>query len=146
MGISDKDMADAIAKRDTAENINTRLTVNLGLKERIVGTTTVNEHYAMSWTDPRLMVNAMIAPPPVNSFQGGSYAVTESDLQNEAMLAPLSAVIDMWTVRWGGEWVAEKDLLIDNFWRLVLLRLLSVNKVEKHYKMNQQGLVYRIIE
>jgi len=130
MGISDKDMADAIAKRDTAENINTRLTVNLGLKERIIGTT----------------VNAMIAPPPVNSFQGGSYAVTEGDLQSEAMVSPLTAVVDMWTVRWGGEWVSEKDLLLDDFWRLVLLRLLSVNKVEKHYKMNQQGLVYRIIE
>jgi hypothetical protein len=143
MGISDKSMADAIAKRDATEAINTRLTVNLGLKERIAGT---KERHTVGWTDPRLTANAMIAPPPVNSFQGGSYAVTESDLQNEAMLAPLSAVIDMWTVRWGGEWVAEKDLLIDNFWRLVLLRLLSVNKVEKHYKMNQQGLVYRIIE
>jgi hypothetical protein len=130
MGISDKDMADAIAKRDTAENINTRLTVNLGLKERIIGTT----------------VNAMIAPPPVNLFQGGSYAVTEGDLQSEAMVSPLTAVVDMWTVRWGGEWVSEKDLLLDDFWRLVLLRLLSTNKVEKHYKMHQQGLVYRIIE
>jgi hypothetical protein len=124
MGISDKDMADAIAKRD----------------KHIVG-----------WTDPRgvlgiTVANAMIAPPPVNSFQGGSYAVSESDLQSEAMLAPLSAVVDMWTVRWGGDWVAENYLLIDDFWRLVLLRLLSVNKVEKHYKMNQQGLVYRIIE
>jgi hypothetical protein len=132
MGISDKDMADAIAKRDTAENINTRLTVNLGLKERMVGTART--------------ANAMIAPPPVNSFQGGSYAVTEGDLQSEAMVSPLTAVVDMWTVRWGGEWVSEKDLLLDDFWRLVLLRLLSTNKVEKHYKMNQQGLVYRIIE
>ena len=131
MGISDKDMAAAIAKRDTAENINTRLTVNLGLKERIIGIT---------------VANAMIAPPPVNSFQGGSYAVTEGDLQSEAMVSPLTAVVDMWTVRWGGEWVSEKDLLLDDFWRLVLLRLLSTNKVEKHYKMNQQGLVYRIIE
>jgi hypothetical protein len=129
MGISDKDMADAIAKRDATEAINTRLTVNLGLKERIAGT-----------------ANAMLAPPPVNSFQGGSYAVTEGDLQSEAMVSPLTAVVDMWTVRWGGEWVSEKDLLLDDFWRLVLLRLLSTNKVEKHYKMNQQGLVYRIIE
>ena len=119
MGISDKDMADAIAKRD----------------KHVVG-----------WNDPRITANAMIAPPPVNSFQSGGYAVTESDLQSEAMLAPLSAVVDMWTVRWGGDWVAENYLLIDDFWRLVLLRLLSVNKVEKHYKMNQQGLVYRIIE
>jgi hypothetical protein len=117
MGISDKDMADAIAKRD----------------KHVVG-----------WTDPRSTANAMIAPPPV--FTGSSYAITESDLQSEAMLAPLSAVVDMWTVRWGGDWVAENYLLIDDFWRLVLLRLLSVNKVEKHYKMNQQGLVYRIIE
>jgi len=127
MGISDKDMADAIAKRDTAENINTRLTVNLGLKERIAGTP----------------ANAMIAPPPV---QRASYTVTENELQSEAMIAPLSAVVDMWTVRWGGEWVAEKDILFDDFWRLVLLRLISTNKVEKHYKINQEGLVYRIVE
>ena len=119
MGISDKDMADAIAKRD----------------KHIVG-----------WTDPRLTANAMIAPPPVNSFQGGRYVVSEGDLQSEAMIAPLSAVVDMWTVRWGGEWVEEKDLLLDDFWRLVLLRLLSTNKIEKHYRVNQQGLVYRIIE
>jgi hypothetical protein len=126
MGISDKDMADAIAKRDATEAINTRLTVNLGLKERIAGT-----------------ANAMLAPPPV---QRASYTVTENELQSEAMVAPLSAVVDMWTVRWGGEWVAEKDILFDDFWRLVLLRLISTNKVEKHYKMNQQGLVYRIVE
>lgn len=141
MGISDKDMADAIAKRDAMAMLKIATQMQKG-----VGITVANERYTVGWSDPRPTANAMIAPPPVNSFQGGSYAVSESDLQNEAMLAPLSAVIDMWTVRWGGEWVAEKDLLIDNFWRLVLLRLLSVNKVEKHYKMNQQGLVYRIIE
>ena len=129
MGISDKDMADAIAKRDATEAINTRLTVNLGLKERIAGTART--------------ANAMLAPPPV---QRASYTVTEDEIQSEAMVAPLSAVVDMWTVRWGGEWVAEKDILFDDFWRLVLLRLISTNKVEKHYKMNQQGLVYRIVE
>jgi hypothetical protein len=116
MGISDKDMADAIAKRD---------------------------YYSVGWNDPRLMANAMIAPPPV---QRVSYTVTENELQSEAMVAPLSAVVDMWTVRWGGEWVAEKDILFDDFWRLVLLRLISTNKVEKHYKINQEGLVYRIVE
>lgn len=121
MGISDKDMADAIAKRD----------------KHIVG-----------WTDPRgvlgiTVANAMIAPPPV---QRASYTVTENELQSEAMIAPLSAVVDMWTVRWGGEWVAEKDILFDDFWRLVLLRLISTNKIEKHYKINQEGLVYRIVE
>lgn len=123
MGISDKSMADAIAKRGA---------------------------HAVGWNDPRIVLKttagAMIAPPPVNSFQGSSYAVSESDLKSEAMVSPLSAIVDMWTVRWGGDWVSEKDLLLDNFWRLVLLRLLSTNKVEKHYKMNQQGLVYRIIE
>jgi hypothetical protein len=133
MGISDKSMADAIAKRDA--------TAMLKIAAQMQGGT-----YTVGWTDPRPTANAMIAPPPVNSFQGGSYAVSESDLQSEAMVSPLTAIVDMWTVRWGGEWVSEKDLLLDDFWRLVLLRLLSTNKVEKHYKMNQQGLVYRIIE
>ena len=141
MGISDKSMADAIAKRDATAMLKIATQMQRG-----VGTTTVNEHYAYGWNDPRATANAMIAPPPVNSFQGGSYAVSESDLKSEAMVSPLSAIVDMWTVRWGGDWVSEKDLLLDDFWRLVLLRLLSTNKVEKHYKMNQQGLVYRIIE
>ena len=119
MGISDKDMADAIAKRD----------------KHIVG-----------WTDPRSTANAMLAPPPFTTNSRASYTVTENELQSEAMVAPLSAVVDMWTVRWGGEWVAEKDILFDDFWRLVLLRLISTNKIEKHYKINQEGLVYRIVE
>ena len=141
MGISDKSMADAIAKRDATAMLKIATQMQKG-----VGITVANERYAYGWNDPRATANAMIAPPPVNSFQGGSYAVTESDLKSEAMVSPLTAVVDMWTVRWGGEWVSEKDLLLDDFWRLVLLRLLSTNKVEKHYKMNQQGLVYRIIE
>jgi len=120
MGISDKSMADAIAKRGA---------------------------HTIGWDNPRRVLGstagAMIAPPPM---QKASYTVTEDELQSEAMVSPLSAIVDMWTVRWGGDWVSEKDLLLDDFWRLVLLRLLSTNKVEKHYKMNQQGLVYRIIE
>jgi len=58
----------------------------------------------------------------------------------------LSALVDMWTMRWGGEWVSEDAFQEDDFWRLALIRLVGANKLEKHNLASQYASVYRIIE
>lgn len=68
------------------------------------------------------------------------------DLKHEAMQAPLSSLSDMWTVRWGSDWVEEQEFMDDDFWRLTLTRLIAANKLEKHNLVNQYHCVYRIIE
>jgi len=73
-------------------------------------------------------------------------ALTEKDLHNQAMKAPLSALLEMWTVRWGSEWVSEAEFQEDDFWRIALVRLTGANKLEKHNLANQYTSVYRIIE
>jgi hypothetical protein len=78
--------------------------------------------------------------------QSGSKVLTEADLQNDAMKAPLSALLDMWTMRWQGEWVDEADFQEDDFWRIALIRLVGANKLEKHHLASQYAAVYRIIE
>jgi hypothetical protein len=62
------------------------------------------------------------------------------------MKAPLSALVDMWTMRWQGEWVSEDAFQEDDFWRLALIRLVGANKLEKHNLASQYASVYRIID
>jgi hypothetical protein len=76
----------------------------------------------------------------------GVKVISENELQHEAMKAPLSALVDMWTMRWQGEWVNEQEFAKDDFWRLALIRLTGANKLEKHSLANQYEAVYRIIE
>ena len=76
----------------------------------------------------------------------GIKTLNEQDLQHDAMKAPLSALVDMWTMRWQGEWVSETEFQEDDFWRLALIRLTGANKLEKHHLANQYAAVYRIIE
>jgi hypothetical protein len=82
----------------------------------------------------------------VDQPYGKFKALTEQDLRHEGMKAPLSALVDMWTVRWGGEWVSETEFQEDDFWRIALVRLTGANKLEKHNLANQYMSVYRIIE
>jgi hypothetical protein len=72
--------------------------------------------------------------------------LTENDLHNEAMKAPLSALVDMWLARWQGDWVSEPIFQEDDFWRITLVRLTGANKLEKHNLATQSSPVYRIIE
>lgn len=126
MGISDKAMADAIA---------------LSVLNKTVGTTVANERYAYSWTDPRIDAPAVTIPPTKNWD-----TISQDDLKNEAMQVPLSALVDMWTIRFQGTWVNEEVFFEDNFWRLIVLRLLGANKLEKHRMVDAYNPVYRIIE
>jgi hypothetical protein len=117
MGISDKDYADAIEHQRVHEK---------ALK---------NEGILSIARNP-------IIQEPYGQFK----ALTEKDLKNDAMKAPLSALVDMWTVRWSSEWVSETEFQEDDFWRIALVRLTGANKLEKHNLANQYMSVYRIIE
>lgn len=76
----------------------------------------------------------------------GLKPLRENDLSHEAMQAPLSSLADMWTMRWGTQWVGEQEFMDDDFWRLALLRLSGAGKLEKHNLVNQYHSVYRIID
>lgn len=76
----------------------------------------------------------------------GLKVLTEKDIHHDAMKAPLSALVDMWTMRWQGNWVNEGEFDEDDFWRLALVRLLGASKLEKHNLADQHRSVYRIIE
>lgn len=76
----------------------------------------------------------------------GIKTLNEQDLQHDAMKAPLSALVDMWQMRWQGEWVSETEFQEDDFWRLALIRLVGANKLEKHHLASSYYAVYRIIE
>ena len=127
MGISDKDYADAIEHQ--------RLHIKALSAEQakaVMETITIN-------TKDRYPAN-------VSMTQSGSKVLVEADLHSQAMKAPLSALLDMWTMRWQGEWVSEDAFQEDDFWRIALIRLVGANKLEKHNLASQYAAVYRIIE
>ena len=76
----------------------------------------------------------------------GIKTLNEQDLKHDAMLAPLSSLVDLWMARWQGEWVSETEFQEDDFWRLALIRLVGANKLEKHHLASSYYAVYRIIE
>jgi hypothetical protein len=116
MGISDEDYAREIEKRWKAS-------VTIGT------TTTGALHYQKQEQQPL-----------------GIKPLRGEDLHHEAMKAPLSSLANMWTMRWGNDWVGEQEFMDDDFWRLTLIRLLGANKLEKHNLINQYHSVYRILE
>jgi hypothetical protein len=121
MGISDKDYADALIYEKQKQAQQQQNTITLTTAGRITSNV-INQPY------------------------GTFKVLTEQDLRHEGMKAPLSALVDMWVVRWGSEWVDEKEFQEDDFWRIALVRLTGANKLEKHNLANQYTSVYRIIE
>lgn len=126
MGISDKDYGDALIKQHAY------------IAEQMKGQATVTGTITLT---PAGQEVGRITQP-----YGQFKALTEQDLRHEGMKAPLSALVDMWTVRWGSEWVGETEFQEDDFWRIALVRLTSANKLEKYNLANQYMSVYRIIE
>lgn len=136
MGISDEAYGDALIKQQAyvTQQTEQMLATLDALK---VGSTVTTSYPTTTGINPYL------APSTTPS---GSKVLTEADLQNDAMKAPLSALLDMWTMRWQGEWVDEADFQEDDFWRIALIRLVGANKLEKHHLASQYAAVYRIIE
>jgi hypothetical protein len=116
MGITDKDYADAI------------------------------EHQRVHQAALATMTGTIASNPIIQEPYGHFKVLSEKDLKNDAMKAPLSALVDMWVVKWSGEWVNELEFKEDDFWRIAFIRLSGANKLEKHNLANQYQSVYRIIE
>ena len=149
MGISDKDYADALIyekQKQAAQQQQNRNYPQGALGQALTTATTGTTGTTGTGLSNLTLTtsntgNAIWASPPT-----GLKTLTEQDLKHEAMKAPLSALVDMWTVRWGGEWVSEDAFKEDDFWRLALIRLVGANKLEKHNLASQYASVYRIIE
>ena len=138
MSISDKDYADALVyekqKQAQQQQMEEQMasTVSVGL-----GNHTITSTNALgAWG------STVAVQQPYGTFK----VLTEEDLNNEAMKAPLSALVDMWLARWQGDWVSEALFQEDNFWRITLIRLTGANRLEKHNLATQSAPVYRIIE
>jgi hypothetical protein len=134
MGISDKDYADALIYEKQKQAAQQQM------KEKQMASTVSAQLNNLTLTTAN--TGNVIWSSPLT----GVKTLTEQDLKHEAMKAPLSALVDMWTVRWGGEWVSEDVFKEDDFWRLALIRLVGANKLEKHNLASQYASVYRIIE
>ena len=153
MGINDKDYADALIyeKQKQAAQQQQNIGTSLGaLGQSLVPSGRISSAQA-GIIDPSLSTLTLTTsnyPTTANITQpyGQFKALTEEDLKHQGMKAPLSALVDMWTVRWGGEWVSETEFQDDDFWRIALVRLTGANKLEKHNLANQYTSVYRIIE
>jgi hypothetical protein len=138
MGISDEDYGTALIELQQLKALSAKQT------EDIVNAV---DKYATGWSDPRATITlSTTGTSNVSMTSSGSKVLNEQDLQHDAMKAPLSALTDMWVVRFGGEWVSEADFQEDDFWRLALIRLVGANKLEKHHLASQYAAVYRIIE
>ena len=141
MGISDKDYADALIKQRAYEAQQTKEKQMLGAAVSSI----ITSPQAGSITlNTNTTTGALHYPNQQTSI--GIKPLREEDLKHDAMKAPLSALVDMWTMRWDTQWVNEQEFMDDDFWRLALLRLLGANKLEKHNLVNQYHAVYRIIE
>jgi hypothetical protein len=139
MGISDKDYADAILQKQKKAQQQT-------VEQMIESIEAVTGSITLSTANYPTTVGTIARNPIIQEPYGHFKVLTEKDLKNDAMKAPLSALVDMWTVRWGGEWVSETEFQEDDFWRIALVRLTGANKLEKHNLANQYMSVYRIIE
>ena len=142
MGISDKDYANALEHQRLHERALMKLEVEQ-MKENSLTITTGSHNTGLG-------ANVITTTTGTGSWENrsplGIKTLNEQDLHHEAMKAPLSALVDMWTMRWQGEWVNESEFIGDDFWRLALIRLTGANKLEKHNLANQYTAVYRIIE
>ena len=135
MGITDKDYADAL-EHQRAHQV---ALMKLELEKQRADMKAQEKGMTLEQTIENVRRH-------VDQPYGRFKVVSEQDLHHDAMKAPLSSLIDMWTVRWGGEWVNESEFQEDDFWRLALIRLTGANKLEKHNLANQYHSVYRIIE
>jgi len=148
MGINDKDYANALEHQRLHERALMQLEYDKQIEEKKMafGSAVGGAYPPTGITISTAGTNTPTWVSNVAMTQSGSKVLNEQDLQHDAMKAPLSALIDMWTVRYSGEWVSEADFQEDDFWRLALIRLVGANKLEKHHLANQYAAVYRIIE
>jgi hypothetical protein len=144
MGISDEDYANALEHQRL--HAQALMKLELQNKQETLEQSIKNAVDRLAPKQATFTLSTANYPSTTSVTPSGSKVLVEADLNNEAMKAPLSALVDMWTMRWQGEWVSEDTFQEDDFWRLALIRLVGANKLEKHNLASQYASVYRIIE
>jgi hypothetical protein len=87
------------------------------------------------------MVNQLLK----QTFEDFANVFNDSARDIEAFTVPLPMVVDLWTVRWGEDWVSGDEIKKDPYWNMQLLRLLNKELVEHLYLMDRQDTMYRLI-
>jgi hypothetical protein len=86
----------------------------------------------------------MVNPILKQTFDDFANVFNESVRKERAFDVPLPIVIDLWTVRWGDEWVSGNEIKKDPYWNMQLLRMLNAERVEHLYITDKQDTVYRL--
>ena len=87
-----------------------------------------------------------LQPTRVNTPVRHLYDITYLDLKSEAMLAPISVLVNMWLAKYQNEWVLSDDVAKDDFFRLAAARLIRLNKFEAIHITDKWQEAYRLIE
>ena len=88
----------------------------------------------------------MVNPILKQTFDDFANVFNSSAREMKAFDAPLPMVVDLWTVRWGEEWVSGNEIKNDPYWNMQLLRLLNAELVEHLYLMYKQDTFYKLIK
>jgi hypothetical protein len=88
----------------------------------------------------------MVNPILKQTFDDFADVFKDSARDIEAFDVPLPMVVDLWTVRWGEDWVSGEEIKKDSYWNMQLLRLLNKELVEHLYLMDKQDTFYRLIK
>ena len=75
-----------------------------------------------------------------------AYEPPKMNLSEGAWSVPISQLIDLWVVKFGGKWVDHEDIFSDEFYQIACLRLEKTGKLETHYLQDRHMPVYRIVE
>lgn len=67
------------------------------------------------------------------------------DLDKPVFKASLIELEDLWAVRFGDNWVALDDIVDDENFSAVAVRLLAANRLERHVVIDRNAEVYKLI-
>lgn len=79
--------------------------------------------------------NAPFTAPPPRDFR---QITSMSDLDHVVFKTPIEDLVNMWLARFGREWVDKQEVLDDEFFEWVALRLRGVARLEEHVIWNDR--------
>ena len=77
-------------------------------------------------------------PMPINDACSDT-----KELNSEAFNVPVERLIDLWTAKFGNEWVDMTDIAIDAFFSGAYKRLKQLGELETHYLTDRSRYVCR---
>lgn len=90
----------------------------------------------------------------IGAIQGGPFGRTSvapineelsssKELDSEAFTVPVDRLIDLWTAKFGNEWVDMTDIATDAFFSGAYKRLKQLGELETHYLTDRSRYVCR---